>query len=163
MNERIKPPVGDVPYDKHWSLNVEGKIVLDIGADIGSTADFFLRRGAKEVIAIEGHRDSYAELEKNAKIIFGIKPVYKLICCYGGFEELFKEYEPDIAKIDCEGMELHLINVNDDILRSIKEYMIEVHSSLILGALFIKFIAAGYAIKLHLLSPIVFYAIKIGE
>ena len=159
MSERIKPTGKDIPYSIHWTLDVKGKIVLDIGADVGSTADYFLRNGAKEVIAVEGNRELYAQLEENSKIVSGIKPVYKLLCCYGGFEELIEKYKPDIVKIDCEGMELHLINVNNDILRTVKEYMVEVHSPILWGPLFVKFIMLRYAIIPHLEN--VFYAIRI--
>jgi len=158
MEERIKPLGKDIPYDLHWALTVKDKVVLDIGADIGSTADYFLRMGAKQVIAVEGHKDLYAALEENAKKIPQIKAVYKLIGCYGGFEELIKEYRPDVAKIDCEGMELHMISMDDAILRLVKSYMIEIHSPIIFGYLLLKFIYNGFKIEIPLLNPIIIHA-----
>lgn len=42
-------------YDVQWGqTNYKDTIVLDFGADVGSTASFFLQKGAKKVVAIEG-------------------------------------------------------------------------------------------------------------
>ena len=64
---RVKP-WEDLDLDTHWGwLDVEGKVVLDVGADYGSTADFFLQRGAARVIAVEGDPRSFRRLEALAK------------------------------------------------------------------------------------------------
>jgi len=50
---RVKP-WGDMDPMDHWGwLHVAGKTVLDVGADYGSTADFFLEQGALRVVAVE--------------------------------------------------------------------------------------------------------------
>ncbi len=159
--ERIPPLPGDVPYLKHWSLSVKDRIVLDIGADKGSTADFFLRQGAKQVIAVEGVKETYLELEENAKKIPGIIPIYKLMCDYGCFENLIKEYKPDTVKIDVEGSELYMIYIDNSVLRSVGSYMIEIHYPPILGDLLCKFVQQGFAVSIPMQSPILLYARRI--
>ena len=47
------------------------KVVLDLGADVGSSADYFLRCGARRVVAVEGHPALYQELWKNSRAITG--------------------------------------------------------------------------------------------
>ncbi len=149
---RIPPLKDDIPYEKHWSLDVKDKVILDIGADRGSTADYFLCHGAKHVIAVEGHYQTYLELEENSKKIPEITPVYQLICCYGGFEELIKKYKPDLVKVDIEGGELHFTRVDAELLRSVKEYMFEVHYLPTLKDLLFKFVLCGYAVNIPMMA-----------
>ena len=58
--------------------------------------------------------------------------------------DVLNESDADIAKIDCEGAERHLINVRDEILKTINYYMIETHQKWIKDALTIKFMQIGY-------------------
>ncbi|MEM2995027.1 MAG: hypothetical protein QXI91_03285 [Candidatus Bathyarchaeia archaeon] len=52
-------------YDKHWNyLNFKGKKILDLGADYGSTASYFLWQGAKQVIAVERNEEFAEALRK---------------------------------------------------------------------------------------------------
>ena len=56
-------------YDYIWSygsIDWKGKYVLDIGADIGSSALFFLMEGAKYIYLLEKERD-YQTLYYNIK------------------------------------------------------------------------------------------------
>ncbi len=62
---------GDIPsvffgrdYD---SLDVKGKDVLDIGANIGDSTVFFCVKGARRVIAVEPFENSFNFCEKNVK------------------------------------------------------------------------------------------------
>lgn len=126
--ERI-PPVFDENYDKHYELNWwEGKRVLDIGADVGSTADYFLRKGAREVIAVEGSEGYYVKLVENSKRIANITPVLKWISCVDDIASLIAEYKPDLVKMDCEGCEAFLPDVNDSVVASVPEYVVETHT-----------------------------------
>jgi FkbM family methyltransferase len=50
------------------SLNVKGKVVVDIGAYIGDSAIYFALRGAKRVIAIEPHPQAFRELVENVRL-----------------------------------------------------------------------------------------------
>jgi predicted methyltransferase len=60
-------PIFGEDYSKHWKADFKGKVVLDLGADYGSTAFYFLQKGAREVIAVEGDRILALNLAKNAK------------------------------------------------------------------------------------------------
>lgn len=46
-------------------LPVKGKIVIDIGANIGDTALYFVSRGAKKVIGIEPSKQNFDSAKKN--------------------------------------------------------------------------------------------------
>ena len=49
-------------------LNVDGKVVIDVGAFVGDSAIYFASRGAKKVIAIEPHPDAFREMLDNIKL-----------------------------------------------------------------------------------------------
>ena len=49
-------------------LNVDGKVVIDIGAFVGDSAIYFASRGAKKVIAVEPHPDAFKEMLDNIKL-----------------------------------------------------------------------------------------------
>jgi FkbM family methyltransferase len=50
------------------SLNVKGKVVVDIGAYIGDSAIYFALRGAKRVVAIEPHPEAFREITENIRL-----------------------------------------------------------------------------------------------
>jgi FkbM family methyltransferase len=53
----------------HWNgLNVEGKVVVDIGAFIGDSSIYFALRSAKRVIAVEPHPEAYKEMVENIRL-----------------------------------------------------------------------------------------------
>jgi precorrin-6B methylase 2 len=116
-------------YNEHWGfINYKGKVVLDIGADSGSTAAFFSERGAQKIICIEGMKESFDQLLENSRKIPGIQK-----CFLGAIQEpmAMKESlgEPaDIVKIDIEGAEINLLGIDPKIIQSHDEYIIEVHN-----------------------------------
>jgi len=50
------------------ALNVNGKVVIDVGAFVGDSAIYFASRGAKKVIAVEPHPDAFREMLDNIKL-----------------------------------------------------------------------------------------------
>ena len=132
--------------EKRLSISYRGKKILDVGADVGSTADFFLRRGARSVIAVEGHKGYYEKLKENARKVPGIKPVYMYIKGPSHFAELIKKHRPDVLKADCEGCEKHLNQVPADVFSMVPEYLVETHSPAIEAALLKKWQRCGYRI-----------------
>lgn len=56
----------------HWDgLDVEGKVVVDIGAFIGDSSIYFALRGAKKVIAViavESHPETYKKMVENIRL-----------------------------------------------------------------------------------------------
>lgn len=126
-SKAISPIYGE-DYEETWgSVDYTNKRVLDIGADIGSTADYFLRKGAREVVAVEGGKEFYDKLEANAKDRPQIKPLLFWIDSPEKFTALIKEHHPDVVKCDIEGDEVHLADVEDTVFSSVPEYLIETH------------------------------------
>jgi len=99
-------------------LNVFNKSIQIVGADCGSSALYFLLRGAKYIIQCEKEehlRKRWNEVCKQ----FGIcdKAIMK--------NEWYGEYENvDIFIMDCEGCEE---NLNVDILKKYEEWCIGIH------------------------------------
>lgn len=136
-------------FEWHWGFaNWKNKSILDLGADIGSTAECFLDAGSKKVIAVEGNKNLYDQLFEYAKTNQRIIPIHKYIANKDDLIYLFSLYSDfiDIAKIDIEGAEKFLLDLPDDILRSIKEYAIECHSKDILNKILEKFKNLGFKI-----------------
>jgi len=133
MQFRIKqhPDAGDFSMDWfdniYGNLNYENKTVLDIGADWGRTADHFLQKGAKRVIAVEGGKEWYKLLERNAELIDGITPIFLWLKNPSDISNLIKVYNPDIVKIatrgwsDCENW---LLEIPSDIITSVPQYIL---------------------------------------
>lgn len=140
-------------YEKEYGfVDYSDKRVLDVGADVGSTADFFLRKGATEVIAVEGNKKFYAKLKLNAQKIKGIKPVFLWIKCGRHFESLIKKHRPDIMKVDCDdpgkktGCEKYLFEIPNKTFSLVPEYIIEAHTHSTFNAMKKKCEKNGYKI-----------------
>lgn len=121
----IQDPEG---YDDHWGYtNFEGKTILDLGADYGSTVSWFFKKGAKKVIAVECDRERFNKLLDN----FGNDPdvvcIREKILHGVQIEDLIIKYSPDIIKFDIEGDEHNLLLASPDHIKSVKEYLIEYH------------------------------------
>lgn len=138
MSEVRIPPIdwgrGPEDYEAEYGIvDYRDKKVLDIGADVGSTADYFLRKGARVVIAVEGNEGFYKKLERNAKKIEGIIPIFLWIKTPKHFENLIKLSQPDVLKADCDlpgkdGCEKHLFKIDDWIFSMVSEYIVETHN-----------------------------------
>jgi FkbM family methyltransferase len=55
-------------YGTYEPLNVNGRVVVDVGAYIGDSAIYFAYKGAKKVIAIEPHPGAYVEMLENIRL-----------------------------------------------------------------------------------------------
>ena len=125
---RVKP-WEDLDLDTHWGwLDVEGKVVLDVGADYGSTADFFLRRGAARVIAVEGDPRSFRRLNALAEQRANLKAVQKRIASVTDWQELLVSHAPQVVKADCEGGEGFLLDLDDRLFRKPEAWAVELHT-----------------------------------
>ena len=109
-------------YDYLWSyssINWKTKVVLDIGADIGSSALFFLMNGAYYVYLLEKEQEYRTTYER-------IKQKYPLLKDSTMLEN--PDYTPhyiDVLKMDCEGCELSLLT--EELLHKSKEFVIGLH------------------------------------
>jgi len=146
----IKPPF-DEDYEKlYGTANYKNKTVLDIGADYGSTAHYFLEKGAKKIIAVEGDTKMFKQLLYNFGHDKRVVPIPLWIDKPLHFGWLIRIYIPDITKIDIEGYEIHLAGVEDSILQLCEEYIIETHTKQIETILKNKFTKNNYKTKRRL-------------
>lgn len=74
------------------------------------------------------------------------------LCCQGlSIATLLRKKDFDVVKIDCEGAEIYLADVEEDLLRSVPFWMIETHSLKIHAIVEEKFKRAGFTQTLLLL------------
>ncbi len=140
-------PIGGSNFDRDYGfVDYSGKVVLDVGADYGSTAAYFLRKGAVRVVAVEGDDFFFSELEKNIGEVPEVTPVKCWVASSKDFEALIKTYCPDILKVDCEGCEKFLLTVSNRILRKVPEYLMETHNRELTEKFRAKFRTLGYTI-----------------
>jgi hypothetical protein len=141
------PPIYFENYDEHWGFtDFKNKVILDLGADYGSTAYYFLNKGALKVIAVEGDKYLAERLKLNFKDDPRVVPIYLEIKSGKDIEELIDMYHPDIVKVDIEGAEINILSVN---IRKVKEWLIETHTDEIYNALAEWFRMNGFNIKTY--------------
>ena len=156
-----------------YSCECLDKVVLDVGGFQGETGAYFSSLGAKKVIIYEpvamhqrivetnialnnvnaelhqegiGNMNGYQSISyENYGLKFGLVNGTKSVeIRIRNIVDVIKESQPDIAKFDCEGAEIALLQVPISILRTVSYYMIEVHSSKIKEAINTKFNASGF-------------------
>ena len=135
-NEDFEAEYGNVDY--------KDRVVMDIGAEIGTTAYFFVTKGAREVIAVEGYEPYFRELIKNINGDSRVKPINLWITSENDFEKLIEKYNPDIVKVDIEGAEISLIKLYPKVLSKPLIWIIETHSLETKDAITNKFLNVGY-------------------
>ena len=112
-------------YDYIWSygsIDWKGKTVLDVGAEVGSSALFFLMNGAKRVLMVENdpmYNTEYREL-KRERIMGGLLDKSQLIDPITVQSRQF-----DVLKMDCEGCESYMLT--EELLRKSKEFVVGLH------------------------------------
>jgi len=131
---------------EYGHIDYRGKRVLDIGAEIGTTAYFFLSKGAKEVIAVEGYEPYFQKLLENISGDSKVKAVKLWITSEDDFSKLLEEHSPDIVKVDIEGAEISLLKVDSELLSKPSIWVIETHSLETKDAIAKKFLSAGYTL-----------------
>jgi FkbM family methyltransferase len=157
-----------------YDCDYKGKSVLDIGGFYGETAVFFANQGAKKIIIYEPVKMHYEIIRKNmalnavnlefheegmgakngqlcinydvAGLGFGLtnKGKNTLTIDTKSATDIISQSQADIAKIDCEGAEINLVDVPKDILRLIQFYIIETHTKALQEAITKKFSEAGF-------------------
>jgi len=140
-------PLYNENYDECWGCtSYKNKTVLDLGADYGSTAYYFLKRGARKVVAVEGDKTFASKLKRNYGGDGRVVCVQKWIGCPADFEELIRKFPLDLAKVDVEGAEKHLVGVQPEALLSIDEWLIEAHTKQVCDLLTQKFLKSGFKV-----------------
>lgn len=88
-------------YDEHWNFtSFNNRTVLDIGADVGSTVEYFLNKGAVRVIAVEGDKNLARKLCRNYRKSRNVICINCFITTGLDIAVLIAKYQPDIVKID---------------------------------------------------------------
>jgi hypothetical protein len=147
---RIYPNIGYANYQKedcdaHWNYtSFKDKVILDLGADYGSTLRYFLKKGARLIIAVEGNPKLAQELKKR------YQSSGKVICeelMIDSAEDLNKficQKDIDVAKVDIEGAEKFLLSLPSIV--NIPTWLIETHSVEIDRLLIIHFQEQGFKV-----------------
>ncbi|MGI0080718.1 MAG: 50S ribosomal protein L11 methyltransferase [Nitrososphaerales archaeon] len=94
---------------KKWYLppfSLEGETVLDAGAGCGETAAFYLAQGARKVVAVEIDPVAFDLLRRNV-----VSNSMNVEAYNESFSERFLSPNIDFAKIDVEGSEIFLLNL----------------------------------------------------
>jgi FkbM family methyltransferase len=137
-------------YGEHRYVDVSGKTVVDIGAGYGETAIYFLRKGAKHVIAVEPCPYVYREMLDNLKlngVEDRVTPIDAAISsthskigveCPKGkatvdtitLEDIIKNPSvcEGVLKMDCEGCEYDVILNDYEHARLFDEVYFEYHA-----------------------------------
>lgn len=163
-------------FDAQYLCDYIGKVVLDIGGYIGDTARYFLKNGARKVVVYEpinknvaclnfnlaqmpvevipkgvGSQNGKVTIQSNyppGHIGFGnLEGRYSASFEVESFSTLLSKIQADIVKVDCEGNEKYLLEVDPSLLRKIPYWMIEVHSHRLTLQLENLFLRAGFEQK----------------
>ena len=123
LERELKPLCSWVDfYDYIWSygsINWKQKIVLDIGADIGSSALFFLMNGADYVYLLEKEQE-YKTTYESIKQKY---PILKNSIMLNSLADM--PHDVDVLKMDCEGCELSLLT--EELLNKSMEFVVGLH------------------------------------
>ena len=139
-------PYLDEDYEKHWNhADFKQKKVLDLGADYGSTAAWFRKKGSREVIAVEAEKELYAKLEHYSENRSWLTVINEFIDSSNKIDQLVTNFNPQIVKVDIEGAEKNLLNC--DKLADVSTWLIEAHSEQIRVELTSHFQRIGFSVR----------------
>lgn len=132
-------------YNEHWKdIRVKDVVVLDLGCDSGSTAKFFLSKGAKAVWGVEYvHSCAKLAMEENVKSFYYIQ---MNIDSSKKLYDLINTIKPDTVKVDIEGAEKFLLELDDDTLKIPSEWYIEGHTIYLYKKLMKMFSKLGFIV-----------------
>lgn len=138
----MKTEFGD--YDEMYgSLDYEGAIVLDVGADYGTTAQYFLDHGARHVYCSERNEEWIERLSEFADTtdeqVAILPPMTAEL-----MDKWLRECRPDVVKIDCEGCERHLLSVAPNLIAIPDQWVLETHTRMMWDELRERFRLLGY-------------------
>lgn len=117
----------NMDYEKDYGgLDYTDAIVLDVGCSF-HTPDFFLDKGAKHVIAIDYYLNRMKPIIKYAKQHGNVTPIEIKITESKQLEDIYLQYRPTIAKYDCDGCEVCILKMPNEIFSIPEQYVIETH------------------------------------
>lgn len=150
---RIYPNLGYVTCqnedcDAHWNhVSFKDKVVLDLGADYGSTVRYFLKKGARFIMAVEGDPKFARELKKRYQSSRQVMCKELMINSAEDMDKLICQKGIDLAKVDIEGAERFLLSLPSIV--NIPTWLIETHSKEIDRQLIIHFQKHGFKVYRH--------------
>lgn len=160
-----------------YNYDYKGKVVLDIGGFEGESAIYFWLRGAKKVVIYEPVDSHVLFIKKNIRLNnieaeihpsgIGSKDGSQIveyettdpgfgILCKGSkrmeirtseISSVLEKSRADIVKLDCEGAEISLLDVQEELLQKAEYYIIEVHSTEIRTKILEKFLSAKFVLE----------------
>jgi hypothetical protein len=139
-------------YNEHWKdMSLKGRVVLDLGCDSGSTAKFFLSKGAKTVWGVEIVPEcSKQVIQENLDNFFYIQ---LNIDSAKKLSTLIETVRPSTVKVDIEGAERFLLAMNQSTLRIPTEWYIEGHTITLFKKLSKLFKELGYTVTNRYIIP----------
>jgi hypothetical protein len=139
------------PFEKIYRVfDYKGR-VLDVGGYLGETAYLFKKWGAEEVVVYEPDHLQAKHVRETMRLN-GVKGVVyeSFVGCSTshnsvGWADVLKD-EFEVAKVDCEGCEKHLLSLPDDLIRKVPKWVIKCHEPETLRQLCEKFMKAGFKV-----------------
>ena len=130
----FKPTFFDVFVLRDYDVvDYRNRRVVDVGAFVGDSSIYFVKRGATFVYAIEPNNSAYSELILNAEmngVRDAIKPINMTVGRNGtSLAKLIEDYgiKTDILKMDCEGCEYDVVLNPTESINEINEIVMELH------------------------------------
>lgn len=138
-------PLGNENYDQHWNYtSFKGKTVLDLGADYGSTTDYFLRHGAAKVASVEGNTEYARRLFARFGGDDRTPCIHMWIRTGNDIDLLVNLFKPDVVKVDIEGDEKLLLET--DVAR-VREWLVETHTEQLRQQVSKFFLQSGFKVS----------------
>lgn len=132
--------------EQYGTIDCRGAVVLDVGADFGSTARFFLHQGAARVYASERLPEwvirlrAYTLEEPRVSLLPPLRPE--------DVDPWLLTLRPDVVKVDCEGCEAFFLDRgSDQALMIPRAWVLEVHSLDLEERFTARFTQLGYRIR----------------
>jgi hypothetical protein len=140
--------------EHHWPhLNVEGKILLDLGCGRHDTSDLYQssaiylgEKGAAKVIAIDGRESEIQYFNENNPNPDKYTFISMFINTPDDIRNLIREYNPTAIKCDIEEYETNFYDLTKKELENVVEFGIEYHNLDILEKFTQKLIEWGFDI-----------------
>ena len=158
----------EVFLDGEYNGDYTGKVVLDVGGFQGESAVFFWHAGAKKVVVYEPIKTYYDQIRANLKLNYILSEVHQAgigaedtklkigvfasdpanakqeLVEVKNISDVINQSGADLAKIDCEGAEVCLTSVPNEILMKIPQYELELHGVNVQEKVMGKFKEAGF-------------------
>jgi hypothetical protein len=153
--DEIPPIAIGEDYSFSYRAPYKDKVVLEIGADIGSSASYFLKQGATKVYSVEGNKRYYDILVENIKQMEGkVEPIHMQVEQASQLKELLEKYQIDILHMDCEGCECLLLELDDTLWLKIPIFDLEIHWDMKMLTDFVaRFLRLNYEVLVFTLDP----------